>query len=332
MKALKIIGIIVVAIVLIVLVLGFLAPKEMHVERDIVIDAPMSVVKDQTIHFSKFKEWQPWAELDPAMESSIEGEDGTVGAVYTWKGNDDVGEGSQEITSITDSRADIKLTFTAPWESESNTYFEYEPVNEGVKVTWGMDGDLGFMESIMMNYLMDGEKMVGDMYEKGLAKLKEVSEAVSTSAYQINTITIPERTYIGVRDEISWDEMEAFYGTNLDVAFQAVQGAGLEMDGAPSGIYYTWNEEERTTDMVAAIPVKGAASLDNFEVTPVSGKALHVAYYGPYEGSGAAHYALDDYLKANNIESEMAIEEYVTDPTTEPDTSKWLTNIYYVLK
>jgi effector-binding domain-containing protein len=42
--------------------------------------------------------------------------------------------------------------------------------------------------------------------------------------------------------------------------------------------------------------------------------------------------AIEKYLKENGIQSTgMAIEEYVTDPTAEPDTLQWLTKIYYPL-
>jgi effector-binding domain-containing protein len=40
---------------------------------------------------------------------------------------------------------------------------------------------------------------------------------------------------------------------------------------------------------------------------------------------------MDDYLKANKLKAGApVIEEYVTDPGTEPDESKWLTKIYYL--
>ena len=42
---------------------------------------------------------------------------------------------------------------------------------------------------------------------------------------------------------------------------------------------------------------------------------------------------MDDYFKANGLEpSKLVMEEYVTDPGAEPDTSKWLTKIYYFLE
>ena len=42
--------------------------------------------------------------------------------------------------------------------------------------------------------------------------------------------------------------------------------------------------------------------------------------------------AIEGYCKQHGLEAGVpAIEEYVTDPASEPDTSKWLTRIYYPL-
>ena len=42
--------------------------------------------------------------------------------------------------------------------------------------------------------------------------------------------------------------------------------------------------------------------------------------------------ALLKYLSEKGLTQQLVVEEYVTDPVAEKDTSKWLTNIYYVLK
>jgi hypothetical protein len=37
-------------------------------------------------------------------------------------------------------------------------------------------------------------------------------------------------------------------------------------------------------------------------------------------------------MKSKGLTNGPVIEEYVTDPMNEADTTKWLTNIYYTLK
>jgi effector-binding domain-containing protein len=111
----------------------------------------------------------------------------------------------------------------------------------------------------------------------------------------------------------------------------AIQKARLTPAGAPSGLYYVWDEAGQKADLAAGIPVNAAAQLEGVDLIELpAGKAVAVDYYGPYSGSGEAHYALDDYLNARCWKFKgPAIEEYITDPGTEPDTMKWLTRVIY---
>jgi effector-binding domain-containing protein len=54
---------------------------------------------------------------------------------------------------------------------------------------------------------------------------------------------------------------------------------------------------------------------------------------GGYSGIGKAHEAMDAYMASNKLEQKApVIEEYITDPGSEPDSSKWLTKIMYLIK
>ena len=53
-------------------------------------------------------------------------------------------------------------------------------------------------------------------------------------------------------------------------------------------------------------------------------------HLGSYDDLMIPHTAMENYLKENDLTMEgPALEEYVTDPGNEPDTSKWETHIYY---
>jgi len=137
------------------------------------------------------------------------------------------------------------------------------------------------------------------------------------------------RVYVGVLDTISWDEMEAFFAGTFDPLFKKVSASGLQIVGMPSAVYFEWNEDERSTIVMAGVPVL-AGSIDGLQSVEVAGKALVVDHYGPYEGTGEAHLAIDEYMHWHGTEmGEVAIEEYVTNPEEETDSSKWLTKVYY---
>ena len=87
MKALKIVLGIFVALILFILVLGIFAPSENHINRSVVIHAPMKAVQAQVMSFEAMLKWSPWADRDPNQKVTIEN-DGQVGALYTWSEED----------------------------------------------------------------------------------------------------------------------------------------------------------------------------------------------------------------------------------------------------
>lgn len=130
----------VVAVLVAIVVIGNLVNTTIVVERSAEINANVEALTKQTTDFNEFRTWSPWAEMDPNSTFEITGEQGKVGASYSWSGNDEVGTGNQVVKSITPERIDLLLTFTAPWESVSDVYYLFEPAGEGTKITWGYKG------------------------------------------------------------------------------------------------------------------------------------------------------------------------------------------------
>lgn len=343
MKALKIILYVLLALVVIGGVLTFVAPTTCTVERAVVINAPKEVVFKNIKYFSNSEKWSPWKDYDPNMKVTLEGTDGEVGAISRWEGNKDVGKGSQEITRIEDmKRVEEKLRFIEPFESEADVYLQMDDDSSGaVKVTWSFTSESPRPFNIF-GLFVDMDKMMGDDFEKGLNRLKTLSEEdaknipeMATVSYSINEIEFPGKTYVGKKETVGWDKIGEFYQTSLPEVFKALGTAHIAMDGAPCGLYFVWDEANQKTEMAAAIPVKelkkDIKGISKFEVA--SGKALQVAYYGAYEKIGDAHNAIDAYIKEKGYAQHgTVIEEYVTDPSNEKDTSKWLTNIYYLMQ
>ncbi len=165
------------ALVVIIALLGMIAPKEYEVRRSIIINKPLS----ETFHYLKFiknqNDWSPWKKKDPNMDQSFEGTDGEVGFISRWKGGKGVGEGEQEILSIVENESiDTQLRFLKPWKSESIGHLMVDKVaDDQTMVTWGFSGKNKFPVSIMM-MMMNVDKHVGKDFEEGLASLKQVLE------------------------------------------------------------------------------------------------------------------------------------------------------------
>lgn len=113
------------------------------------------------------------------------------------------------------------------------------------------------------------------------------------------------------------------------------------MTGMPRGLYYTYDTVTQTTDMAAAIPVSSIpeAGKEKQKLNIGVGKAklydqyLVYDYFGGYHNMTGAHEGLTMMCeKTFKGEPGLVMEEYVTDPGAEPDSTKWLTRIYYVAK
>ena len=148
------------------------------VERKATIAAPPEQVFERVGNLEKWDDFSPWADMDPDMTKTYNGEPGAVGSTYHWTGNRKVGEGTMTITdSAPNERVVLDLRFIKPFKSESVTELGLKPVDDGTEVTWRMTGATTFMVKVMSLFGKNMDKMVGPDFEKGLTRLKTVTEA-----------------------------------------------------------------------------------------------------------------------------------------------------------
>jgi len=173
---LKKILIAVAVIIVLFLIVVATRPATYAVTRSTTIAAPAAVVFAQVNDFHKWEAWSPWAKLDPEMKVTFAGPDAGVGAVYSWVGNKEVGEGRMTLlTSTPNELIDIKLEFLKPMASTCDTVFSFKPEGEATSVTWTMSGTNNFIGKAFCMF-MNMDKMVGGDFEKGLAQMKSVAE------------------------------------------------------------------------------------------------------------------------------------------------------------
>jgi hypothetical protein len=170
-----------VSLALAVAVVGFVAvvvsrPSTYRVERSITVAAPVDLPFGLVNDFHRWHFWSPWDALDPKMEKTFDGAYAGPGATYAWSGNDQVGKGKMTILDAKPyDSIHIQLEFLEPWASTNATLFTFQPVAEGIRVTWAMEGHNTFLGKAFSLFLdMDG--MIGKDFEKGLASIKTLTE------------------------------------------------------------------------------------------------------------------------------------------------------------
>lgn len=336
MRILKTLLYILLAIALILVLLGFIGPRSFDSSRSIRVDAPQEVVIPYITSLKKQMDWGPWKDQDPGMKLSYEGEDRTVGFKSSWEGKV-AGKGTQEIVALPAGGLESELTFFMPWgESKSTGYMQTASVDGGTDITWGLRGQNGFVSRIFAVF-MNMDNALGEMFDTGLTTLKSLIEsdiAQEYKGYRVQVTDFPARTYVAARDKVAMDGISPFMARHLPRIRAALAQAGAEITGPPSGLYYVWDETTGTSEMATGYPVSTATTVPETEVLYIAaGKCLSVDYYGPYENTADAHLAIDEFIKTTAVKTTMpVIEEYITDPQSEPDPKKWLTRIYYLLE
>jgi uncharacterized protein YndB with AHSA1/START domain len=174
---LKKIGIVVVVLLVVLIAVIYTRPDEFEVTRSRTLTAPPETVYAQIADFRRWPQWSPWEERDPNMKREFSGAESGNGAKYSWVGNKDVGEGRMTITEAQPTeRVAILLEFHEPFAATSVTEFRLAPSGQGTKVDWTMRGENGFPAKAM-SLFMNMDKMIGDDFDAGLAKLEKVTAA-----------------------------------------------------------------------------------------------------------------------------------------------------------
>lgn len=331
MKALKIIGIIVLILVALFFVVALLLPKSVSMQKSIVIDKPASLIFKQVNNYQNWSAWSPWNATDPDMVSTFEGPALGVGAKTSWTSKKH-GDGSMTINeSIPYRKVTSMLDFGLP--GQAYNFFEFEETNDGTLVTWGVDiPDMGYPAGRYIGLLMPA--MMKPFFNDGLNKLKEVTEAMPDPP-SLQLTEMPEMAVISITDSCNWSEL----GPKMAEMFGELAGFmkmnKLEHAGSPMSCYHKWDEENQFAVFENCIPVnkevtgKGRV---HFKIMPAT-QAVAGTHFGAYDETAYIYYAMDEFVAEFGLEmSGGPVEEYVTDPMSEPDTTKWQTNIYFPVK
>ena len=173
---LKTIALVIVVAIAGVLIFAATKPDTFAVQRSTSIKAPPDRIFTLINDFKRWDAWSPWEKKDPAMKRSYGPTTSGKGAHYAWEGNNDVGQGSMDITeSVPPSKVALKLDFVKPFEGHNVVEFTLVPRGGSTDVTWSMSGPAPFMSKVMQVFV-NMDRMIGKDFEAGLTSLKAAAE------------------------------------------------------------------------------------------------------------------------------------------------------------
>ena len=328
MRLLKFVGIVFAVFLVVLLILPALMKDTAETSQSIVIKADAQTIFRQVNSFQNWQKWSPFELGDTNMVSVYEGPLQGVGNKHVWKSKS-MGDGSMLILK---SEPYTFIQSLLDMNGNGKAFDEWTFVEkvDGVEVTWALKlSGLKYPFYKYFGYFI--ESMMKPMQEKGLAKLKEISEneVPSLPVERIELESIPSLT---IYDSAMMNMIGSVTEQNFSELALTMSRSRIAAAGPAFGLYYNWTEDAPIR-MRVGFPVAEEAR-ESGRVTFFKlpgGTTLKTTLVGPYMDLYKAHLDLDAYMADYQLSMKNlgVWEEYVVGPATEKDSTKWITNIYY---
>lgn len=328
---------VILSIIVIYLILCLVGPKkiEVNVSRD--IDATPAAIYSQIADLRNMKNWSKWIIEDTSIKLSYQHKTTDIGGEYSWE-SEKSGSGKMKITDEELNKfVKYELSFK-DWDAISDVEIQLIPKDGNhTNTNWTMKDRKEFpfmMRGMMLVMNMNGK--IKKDFEKGLENLNNYLLAnpsvLLIKNFNINQNEFTAINYLGKRSIVKFSEMQNYFATHF---IEIEKLAGKSIAGIPVGLFWKYDEKSMTSDMAAAIPVNNT-QLNNNEYSIIAvptSKQFTLDYYGSYSNMKTAYNTLDSLIKMNGYsQPSLVIEEYMTDPMTEKDTTNWLTKIHFLVK
>lgn len=177
----KILGGVAAVLAVFLIYVGVKSP-DYEISRQVTIDAAPATIFPYLNNAQKMGEWSPWAELDPKAAMKYEGPAEGVGAKTSWENGEKLGTGSATVTeSVPNQSVTTRLEYVKPFAMTQEAVMSITAQGPQSLVTWSVRGQNNFIGRAMCVF-GDMDRMVGGIFEKGLASLKAKAEAATQTA------------------------------------------------------------------------------------------------------------------------------------------------------
>lgn len=159
----------------IILLMAIFIRKQYKTQSEIVIQRPKNEVFEYIKLLKNQDFYNKWVMTDPQMEKMFKGNDGTVGFIYAWNGNNRAGEGEQEITEIEDGmQIKMEIRFVRPFASIAHASLRTESIdNDHTLVRWTNESAMKYPMNLLISWI---EKMLAKDMFQSLSNLKNILE------------------------------------------------------------------------------------------------------------------------------------------------------------
>lgn len=161
---------------------------------------------------------------------------------------------------------------------------------------------------------------------------------------KFETKRIEAQPILGIRATTTTDKLGEVMGPLFGEIYGYIQQSRQEPAGMPFAIYHWMDGHaidpeceaeghavELECGMPVASPMDGGGRIEAGELP--AGTVATVTHMGPYDALPKTWAALTEWMGSQGLQGAGAPwEVYVTDPGTEPDQSKWRTDIFFPVR
>lgn len=322
----------VICISLLYLLLCFFSPATYKYSSEIKIDGPYKMAYIVINDIKDWPKWYSWDKTDDNFIYSKGGRDLYIGANFSFESSH-FGSGVLELQeSFPDSLITARLkTEKLPGEVILN----WQIIPEGtksffLKTNYRIPGKIPFFKRALY---FGFDRKLNQIFNDDLQGLKDYIEKLVSTDFAIKKEKFGERYYFGIMDLVVNSKIPQFYAKNLPKVYNFLDSMGIQIIGPPAGLIFGWDAIKGQVFLLAALqvdkPVANYKGWTSYTVKPT--ETFKLEHFGSYNTLRNAHTKLS-YMMDNSdyILGAPIVEEYVTSPSQEPDTTKWLTNVYYL--
>ena len=306
-------------LLLIVIIAGsiYIATKDgdYQVEETRVITAPVEMVFQEVNEFKNWENWEPWSAEADDMIIEYGAKTSGDSASYSWK-SENAGDGEiKTISAKPYSEIEQEIIFKTPFgESISDVYWEFNEIENGTQVTWGMKGKQSFMEKLAFTFQDKSiTEMMRPKFQTGLNNMESVV-LNKMDKYTINVDGVIQHgggyyMYTTTASKIS--QVDEKMASMFSEVSTYMDENGIEKSGNPFVLYNEWNENSGNE------------------------KVLKTTLKGDYKNLKEAWDNAYNYIEANDLEmaeDTKNFEVHLTSPENVANPAKWITHLYIPVK
>lgn len=341
MKYVKIAG-----ITLVLAIIGFclfvaISGSSTYMEGSVKIKAPASVVFEEINNFRTYSTWSVMNRLDSNTVFTYEGSLIGLGAKRTWY-NDapKVWNGSMEIVeSIPHTSVVIELMVDSNRDGDNENDLktpaiiryklsEKDGVTEVVRsISFTELEGINKLRGTFINY------MIGNSFREGLLALKRRIEQKPVFTKEITIQSMGSIDFLYKEVSCSMEDFSVAQTSTFNEVKEFMKNQNILSDGYPITQFQEYSPSH--IQMRCGFPISSTTPISkNFGIAKsYSGNVIRVIHVGPHSDLPDAHKEANDYINyyLHDVVAKP-YEVYFIEEDIQPDSSKWVTHVFYPIE